>query len=130
VLSLFVVASAGRALTRVPERERRELLLRTLRRSFGERAARPRAFVQQNWIDEEFTRGCYHGFAPPGVYTVYGPALREPVGRIHWAGTESGVHQMGSMGGAIDSGRRAAREVVEAQAEPSATRRVAAVAAS
>jgi monoamine oxidase len=69
-------------------------------------------------MDEEFTRGCYHGFAPPGVLTDFGPALREPSGRLHWAGTETGVHQMGSMGGAVDSGRRAAREVVAAQLEP------------
>ena len=53
-----------------------------------------------------------HGFGPPGVYTAYGSALRAPIGRIHWAGTETGVHQMGSMGGAIDSGRRVARELL------------------
>jgi monoamine oxidase len=112
VMSAFVTGSAARTLTRLPQAERRDLVLAGLARALGPRAAKPAGFVEQNWLDEEFTRGCYHGFAPPGVYTAYGPALRTPVGRIHWAGTETGVHQMGSMGGAVDSGQRVARELL------------------
>lgn len=112
VMSAFVTGSAARVLTRLPRAERRETVLAGLTRALGPRAANPAEFVEQNWLDEEFTRGCYHGFAPPGVYTAYGPALRVPVGRIHWAGTETGVHQMGSMGGAVDSGQRVARELL------------------
>jgi monoamine oxidase len=112
VLSAFVTGSAARALTRLPRAERRAAVLDGLVRGLGPKAGKPRDFVEQNWLDEEFTRGCYHGFAPPGLYTAYGHALRAPIGRIHWAGTETGVHQMGSMGGAIDSGRRVARELL------------------
>jgi monoamine oxidase len=119
VMSAFVTGSAARQLTRMPPDERRAAVLAGLTRALGPRAAKPADFVEQNWLDEEFTRGCYHGFAPPGVYTTYGPALREPVGRIHWAGTETGVHQMGSMGGAVDSGQRVARELrARAAGEP------------
>ncbi len=49
---------------------------------------------------------------PPGVQTTIGDALREPVGRIHWAGTETAVEWNGYMDGAIESGERAAREVI------------------
>lgn len=112
VLSAFVTGSAARVLTRLPRLQRRAAVLEGLVRGLGPRAGRPADFVEQNWLDEEFTRGCYHGFAPPGVYTAYGPALRAPVGRVHWAGSETGVHQMGSMGGAVDSGRRVARELL------------------
>jgi monoamine oxidase len=112
VISAFVTGSAARTMTRLPQTERRAAVLSELARAFGPRAAKPADFIEQNWLDEEFTRGCYHGFAPPGVYTAYGPALRAPVGRIHWAGTETGVHQMGSMGGAVDSGQRVARELL------------------
>jgi monoamine oxidase len=112
VLSAFVTGSAARALTQLARSERRAAVLDALARAFGRPAAAPTEFVEQNWLDEEFTRGCYHGFGPPGVYTAYGSALRAPIGRIHWAGTETGVHQMGSMGGAIDSGRRVARELL------------------
>jgi monoamine oxidase len=121
VLSAFVVGSAARAMTRLRRAERREAVVSALAGFFGPRARRPSDFVEQNWMDEEFTRGCYHGFAPPGVYTSYGPALRAPIGRIHWAGSETGVHQMGSMGGAVDSGRRAAREIVAVDASRGAS---------
>jgi monoamine oxidase len=117
VMSAFVTGSAARAMTCLSKPERRTAVLEALARALGPRAAKPADFVEQNWLDEEFTRGCYHGFAPPGVYTAYGPALRAPAGRIHWAGTETGVHQMGSMGGAIDSGRRVARELLARDAD-------------
>ncbi|GAB3441997.1 flavin monoamine oxidase family protein [Actinophytocola sediminis] len=112
VLSAFVTGSAARALTVLPPDERRSAVLDGLVKGLGPQAARVVDFVEQNWLDEEFTRGCYHGYAPPGTLTAYGPALRAPIGRIHWAGTETGVHQMGSMGGAIDSGNRAAGELL------------------
>ena len=51
---------------------------------------------------------------PPGAWTQFGPALREPVGRIHWAGTETAIRWCGYMDGAIESGHRAADEVLAA----------------
>jgi len=41
----------------------------------------------------------------------FGPALREPIGRLHWAGTETTEVFNGYMDGAVRSGERAAREV-------------------
>lgn len=124
VLSAFVTGSAARKLTVLPRAERRAAVLDGLVRGLGPQAAKVVDFVEQNWLDEEFTRGCYHGYAPPGTFTAYGPALRAPIGRIHWAGTETGVHQLGSMGGAIDSGRRAANELLaRAAGEEPAERR-------
>jgi monoamine oxidase len=41
-----------------------------------------------------------------------GPALREPVGRIHWASTETAVEHTGYLEGALEAGERAAREVL------------------
>ena len=38
--------------------------------------------------------------------------LREPVGRIHWAGTETSTFWNGYMDGAVRSGERAANEVL------------------
>jgi len=37
--------------------------------------------------------------------------LREPVGSIHWAGSETAAEFAGQMEGALRSGRRAAEEV-------------------
>jgi monoamine oxidase len=44
--------------------------------------------------------------------TEYGRALRTPCGRIHWAGTETATVWTGYMDGAVQSGERAAAEVL------------------
>ena len=47
----------------------------------------------------------------PGTLVDFGAALRTPVGRIHWAGTETSTYWNGYMDGAVRSGERAASEV-------------------
>ncbi len=47
----------------------------------------------------------------PGAWTAFGPVLREAVGPLHWAGTETAVHWNGYFDGAVESGYRAAEEV-------------------
>lgn len=92
--------------------KRREAALGSFARYFGPRAARPRDYVERNWAEEPWTRGCYEAFAPPGVLSDYGRALRKPIGPIHWAGTETATHWIGYMDGAVRSGERAAEEVL------------------
>jgi monoamine oxidase len=46
--------------------------------------------------------------------TQYGRLLREPVGRIHWAGTETATTSFGAMDGAVRSGERVCEELLEA----------------
>jgi monoamine oxidase len=41
--------------------------------------------------------------------------MREAVGRVHWAGTETAIEWMGYMDGAVRSGERAARDVLAAE---------------
>lgn len=92
--------------------DRRKTAVDCLVRYFGPRAASPEAYYECDWSAEEWTRGCYGGHMPPGAWTQFGPALREPVGRIHWAGTETAIRWCGYMDGAIESGHRAAGEVL------------------
>jgi monoamine oxidase len=116
VLGGFAGGRNARALARLPERARHEAVLDELARLYGERARTPDELYEKNWSDDPWSRGCYNAVAQTGALTAFGPALRRPVGRIHWAGAETGVHANGSMGGAVDGGQRAAREVVEALA--------------
>jgi monoamine oxidase len=67
-----------------------------------------------NWADEAYTRGGYAGYMPTGVWSSYGLALRLPIGRLHWAGTETATIWNGYMDGAVQSGERAAAEVLAA----------------
>jgi monoamine oxidase len=91
---------------------RKKAVLDSFVRYFGSKAAKPRAYVEQNWAEEVYTRGCYVGYTPPGVLTEFGEALRKPVGRIHWAGSETATVWNGYMDGAVSSGERAAKEVL------------------
>jgi monoamine oxidase len=114
VLIGFLDGSHARRGTRMPGDERRAAVLACFARHFGDAALAPRQYRDQDWAEEPFTRGCYAGVMPPGVWTSYGSALREPIGRIHWAGTETAVEWMGYFEGALEAGERAAREVLAA----------------
>lgn len=107
----FVVGRAARAWSARPPADRRADVLTALKRFFGPRAADPIDYVEFDWSEEPWTRGCPTGTLPPGALTAFGGALRAPVGRIHWAGTETAISYPGYMEGAIESGERAALEV-------------------
>jgi monoamine oxidase len=109
----FVVANEARIWSEHDASERREQVLADFARYFGSRAAEPVEYVERAWANEPWSGGCYAGNMTPGTMTGYGEALREPVGRIHWAGTETATRWCGYMDGAIRSGERAAREVGE-----------------
>jgi monoamine oxidase len=94
------------------EQRRRRIVIETLTQRFGAKAGAPVAFYEHDWAAEEWTRGCYMAHYPPGVLTNFGPALRPPVGHIHWAGTETAEAYNGYIDGAIRSGERAAEEVL------------------
>jgi monoamine oxidase len=87
-----------------------------LMRRLGPRASSPVEVLEQNWAQEEWTRGCSMGHFPTGVLTQYGRRLREPVGRVHWAGTETASTSYGSMDGAVRSGERVCEEILAAPA--------------
>jgi monoamine oxidase len=94
--------------------ERQAAVLDCLERWFGAPARSPLAYVERDWSEEPWTRGCPIGVAGPEVLSVHGAALRSPVGRIHWAGTETATEWTGFMEGALQSGDRVAAEVLAA----------------
>ncbi len=72
---------------------------------------KPLAVHILKWGAEEWSGGCYAGVMPPGVWTGYKGILREPVGHIHWAGTETSPRWFAYMEGAVQSGVRVANEL-------------------
>jgi len=112
VLLGFLEGSAARALGRVPAAERRAAVVGCFARFFGPAAARPADYVDKDWSAEQYTRGCYGAFLPPNTWTAHGPALRAPVGPLHWAGAETATRWTGYMDGAIRSGEDAAAAVL------------------
>jgi monoamine oxidase len=114
VLLGFVEGDEGRVFGQRSPQERRAAVLDCFVRYFGTQAGQPLEYVEQSWAEEEYTRGCYAGYMPPGVWTMYGAALHAPIGRIHWAGTETATHWNGYMDGAVQSGERVAAEILAA----------------
>src|SRR5918912_632895 len=112
VLLGFIEGEQARLWGRRPARERRAAVLRSFAAYFGDAALEPRAYVEKDWSEEAWTRGCYASYTAPGVLLDYGRALRKSVGRIHWAGTETATRWPGYMDGAVQSGERAAREAL------------------
>lgn len=121
VLIAFVEGEHGRRAAAMTADRRRDLVLGALGRFFGPRALEPFDYVECNWAAEEFSRGCYGGRLGTGVWTTVGPALRVPVGRVHWAGTETAERWSGYMDGAVSSGERAASEVLAQLRTPHAS---------
>ena len=113
VLLGFLEGRHARQLGRMPAEERRAAVVGCFTRLFGPRAAQPDAYVERLWAEEEWSRGCYGCHLPTGAWTNYGPALREPIGPLHWAGAEIATVWNGYMDGAVRSGETAAAEVLE-----------------
>lgn len=111
VLVAFFEGAHARRIGALTAEERRAIALGCLVKYFGPQAAEPVEFHEKDWSAEEYSRGCYGGRMGTGVWTAYGPALSEPVGVIHWAGTETAAVWNGYMDGAVRSGRRAADEI-------------------
>jgi monoamine oxidase len=114
VLVGFIEGEQARAWARRSPQDRRAAILASLADYFGDRAGRPRELLERSWADEEYSGGCYAGYFPPGVWTSFGQALREPIGPLHWAGTETATVWTAFMEGAVQSGQRAADEVLAA----------------
>jgi monoamine oxidase len=112
VMCVITEGRAARQLGRLDDAERKAAVVGELIDRFGHKAASALGYHEQNWTLERYSGGGMISHAPTGVLTEFGRALREPCGRIHWAGTESSAVMCGWVDGAIRSGERAATEVM------------------
>ncbi|MBN8823995.1 MULTISPECIES: flavin monoamine oxidase family protein [unclassified Spirosoma] len=112
VLMGFVLGNQAKAFTTLSDSDRKLSALHSFATFFGTQALSPVRYLDHSFMNEEWSRGCYAGLMGPGIWTTLGPALRQPVGRIHWAGTETSDIWNGYIDGAIRSGERVAAEVM------------------
>ncbi len=114
IILMFLEGEQARDYAKWSQDDRREALTAELVRHFGSRAATPEFYVDGEWSDRQWTRGCYNANHGPHVWTTYGSALSEPIGTIHWASTDTATFWSAYMEGAVDAGERAAQEVIAA----------------
>ena len=117
VILLFLEGDEARTVGRLPQEERRATMTAELVRHFGSKAAHPEFYVDGEWSDRQWTRGCYNANHGPHVWTTYGRALSAPIGVIHWASTDTATYWSAYMEGAVDAGERAAQAVIDELAQ-------------
>ena len=112
LLAGFMEAHNSMAWTGRSMEERKRMVVQRLISFLGPEAANPIDYEDQDWPADPWSRGCYGPSMAPGILTTVGKVIREPHGRIHWAGTETSAKWTGYIDGAIRSGERAAEEVL------------------
>ncbi|XP_069492605.1 amine oxidase [flavin-containing]-like [Ambystoma mexicanum] len=109
----FILARKSRRLASLTKDERKTKICELYSKVLGsEEALYPVHYEEKNWCEEQYSGGCYTSYFPPGIMTQYGRVLRQPVGRIYFAGTETATEWSGYMEGAVQAGERAAREIL------------------
>jgi monoamine oxidase len=111
-LTGFIDAHAALEWSGRPTEERKKMVVDRLVSFLGPAAGSPIDYEDQDWPSDPWSRGCFGASMGPGVMTTIGKVIREPHGRIHFAGTETATKWMGYIEGAIRSGERAAEEIL------------------
>ena len=114
VLMGFILGAPAQRHHRLSAAQRRAEVLESFAGYLGDAARAPTGYVEKDWTDDRWTKGCPTAHTPPGVLRRYGPALRRATGRVHWAGSETSTFWQGYMEGAVRSGERAAAEALRA----------------
>jgi monoamine oxidase len=112
ILTCFIQGDNLLEWIELPPDGRKESVIHDLVDLFGEDARNPADYVEALWAQDQSTGGAYNGYLPPGGWTSYGSTIREPFGRISWAGTETSAEWYGYLDGAATAGERAAEEVL------------------
>ncbi|CAB3996835.1 probable flavin-containing monoamine oxidase A, partial [Paramuricea clavata] len=109
----FISGVAAARWTSQSEEEQKTGVTKFLKKFFGKQAESYLDFAIKDWSKEVWNGGCPVNYTTPGTLSVYGDCLKDPFGRIHWAGTETGTIWSGFMNGAVQAGTRAANEVLQ-----------------
>jgi monoamine oxidase len=112
VLFCLIENVHARNFSKMSEEKAKAKVLDGLALALGEKARHPVRYVQQNWCQEPYLQGGAASFYPPGLLTEYRNMFNKPFGHLHFAGTETGTQFWGNMEAALQSGERAANEVL------------------
>jgi monoamine oxidase len=116
ILVLFSTGRGAEALGRVPDEAGRiAAALRWLAQVHGRAVAEPVAARAVDWSADPFSLGGYASRRGIGGWSA-APDLFAPLGRLHFAGTETATRWRSFMEGAVRSGVRAAQGILGAAA--------------
>ncbi|XP_049727233.1 amine oxidase [flavin-containing] A [Elephas maximus indicus] len=111
----FILARKSHRFAKLHKEIRKRKICELYAKVLGsQEALQPVHYEEKNWCEEQYSGGCYTAYFPPGIMTQYGRVIRQPVGKIYFAGTETATQWSGYMEGAVEAGERAAREILNA----------------
>ncbi|KAL1419856.1 hypothetical protein MTO96_004760 [Rhipicephalus appendiculatus] len=112
----FLPAGKARSMVNLLPEERKNMIIKAYAAAMKtDEALHPIHYEEYNWAGEQYAGGCYTCMMPPGFLTTFKNLIREPIGRLHFAGTETASQWSGYINGAVQAGERAAKEVLHSQ---------------
>ena len=111
ILTAYTGGEPGAALTRLSDTDRIKTAVSAIESIFPGSSNLIENTQTTAWRNEAFTLGSYMAYAPSQV-TSHWQALFSPAGRLYFAGEHATVYQ-GFMEGAVESGQRAAKSIIE-----------------
>jgi monoamine oxidase len=110
VINAFILSATVPSDLKAAQRVQAEIYARAL----GREALSPVSYHEHDWgRADPWTLTCVSAI-PPGFWSMHGPALHPPCGKLIWSGTETADIWAGYMDGAVRSGHRAALQALHA----------------
>ena len=114
ILTVYTGGEAGARLAAFSDEERIRVAVGEIEKVFPGSSDLIECTATVAWPNEPYTRGSYAALAP-GEVTAHWKTLFEPAGRLFFAG-EHATPIQGFMEGAVESGQRAARNIIPSSA--------------
>jgi len=116
VVTSFTGGALGAAMGEGSTASKAQAFVEHLERVFpGARAAYTGVAVRFHWAGAPNFEGSYACYAP-GDWTTFVGSEAEAAGNVHFAGEHTSTDYQGFMEGAVESGHRAAKEIIDALA--------------
>jgi monoamine oxidase len=111
IITAYTGGAPGAKLSAISNEERTKLAVSVIEKIFPGSSDHIENTATVAWVNEPFTRGSYMALSP-GQVTKHWETLFRPAGRLFFAGEHTTIYQ-GFMEGAVESGQRAAKNIME-----------------
>mmetsp|Transcript_28535 Transcript_28535/g.40125 ORF Transcript_28535/g.40125 Transcript_28535/m.40125 type:complete len:516 (-) Transcript_28535:86-1633(-) len=119
VLTCFTEGAQNRAFLRLTDSQQKAVMQNILAEALGPSEEKMVEVLSKNWADDEFARGGYNIFFPPGVLSSFWPAAQRiyeqrqlgPPG-LWISGGDYSLPCLGYMNGAIQTGEETAMKII------------------
>ncbi|RDL30013.1 Amine oxidase [Venustampulla echinocandica] len=119
-LTCFCAGEPGLEHSKLQQSDRFKVVVEHIKSTIGAGMVTPEplGIEEWEWSKDLWAQGCPCPASPPGLMTQFESALRSSHGKVHFVGTETSYEWKGYMDGAVRSGARGAREVIQTLGNP------------